>query len=178
MIGDQLRSLRARRGLTLRELAAETGLSATMLSQVERGVTEPSLSTLRRLAGAFGESVAALFDDDSAPQVWLSRPGERSLLRGPKGQIGYERLTPGNGQLEVLRAVLEPGQAISEEPWSHASVECVVVLAGALTVQLDGRDHAVEAGEALTFDSRVAHRYVNRGAEPTEFLVSVTPPSP
>lgn len=178
MIGDQLRALRTRRGLSLRALAAETGLSATLLSQVERGVTEPSLSTLRRLAGAFGESVASLFEDESAPQVWISRPGERSVLRGPKGRIGYERLTPGNGQLEVLRAVLEPGEAISEEPWSHASLECAFVLAGALTVELDGRPRTVCAGEAITFDSRLAHRYVNRAADRAEFLVSVTPPSP
>jgi transcriptional regulator with XRE-family HTH domain len=67
-----------------------------MLSQVERGVTEPSLSTLRRLAGVFGESVASLFDS-SPPAVWISRPGARSTLAGPHGLIGYERLTPGNG---------------------------------------------------------------------------------
>ncbi|MDT7695129.1 MAG: hypothetical protein QOI75_4496, partial [Pseudonocardiales bacterium] len=51
MIGDQLRLLRSRRGLSLRALAAEAGVSATLLSQIERGVTEPSLATLRRLAG-------------------------------------------------------------------------------------------------------------------------------
>ncbi|WP_279580905.1 helix-turn-helix domain-containing protein [Fodinicola feengrottensis] len=103
MIGSQLRELRTRRGLSLRELAAQAGVvSATLLSQVERGVTEPSLTTLRRLADVFGESVASLFEDDQAPAVWVSRPGERSSLMGPRGKVRYERLTPGNGQLEVL----------------------------------------------------------------------------
>ncbi|WP_028920914.1 helix-turn-helix domain-containing protein [Pseudonocardia acaciae] len=178
MIGDQLRELRTRRGLSLRALAAEAGVSATLLSQVERGVTEPSLSTLRRLAGVFGESVASLFEDRTAPPVWISRPGERSTLRGPRGQIGYERLTPGNGRMEVLRGVLEPGQAISAEPWSHASLECAFVLAGTLTVDLDGSPRTVRTGEAITFDSQLPHRYLNRTDARTEFLLSVAPPMP
>lgn len=178
MVGVQLRELRTSRGLSLRALAAEAGVSATLLSQIERGVTEPSLATLRRLTGVFGESMASLFEDRSAPQVWLSRPGERSTLRGPHGQIGYERLTPGNGQMEVLRGVLEPGEAISEEPWSHPSLECAFVVAGTLTVELDGVPRVVAAGEAITFDSRLAHRYRNGAAERVEFLISVAPPTP
>jgi transcriptional regulator with XRE-family HTH domain len=178
MIGDQLRLLRIRRGLSLRALAAEAGVSATLLSQIERGVTEPSLATLRRLAGVFGESLASLFENPAAPALWISRPGERSLLLGPKGQIGYERLTPGNGQLEVLRGVLEPGEATSEEPWSHASLECVFVVAGTLTAEVDGVPHPVAAGEAVTFDSRQPHRYRNTSADPVEFILSVTPPIP
>jgi transcriptional regulator with XRE-family HTH domain len=178
MIGDQLRELRIKRELSLRALAAEAGVSATLLSQVERGITEPSLATLRRLAGVFGESVASLFDDRAAPVVWVSRPGERSTLRGPKGQVAYERLTPGNGQMEVLRGVLEPGEATSAEPWSHASLECAFVVAGVLTTEVDGTAREVLAGEAITFDSRLPHRYVNTSAERVEFLLSVTPPTP
>ncbi|MEJ3658072.1 XRE family transcriptional regulator [Actinomycetes bacterium KLBMP 9759] len=178
MIGDQLRELRNARGMSLRALAAEAGVSATLLSQVERGVTEPSLGTLRRLAAVFGESVASLFEDRAAPSVWLSRPGERSVLRGPRGRIGYERLTPGNGQMEVLRGVLEPGEAISSEPWSHPSLECAFVVTGTLTVELDGVARTVAAGEALTFDSRLPHRYLNAGGTAVEFLISVAPPTP
>ncbi len=132
MIGTRLKRLRTLRGLSLRQLAAESGLSATMLSQVERGVTEPSLATLRRLAAAFGEPVASLFEDESTPDVVISRPGERSTLAGPRGLVRYERLTPGNGRLEVLRAVLPPGAVTAGEPWSHPSVECAYVIQGPL----------------------------------------------
>ena len=85
--------------MSLRDLAARSGVSATMLSQVEREVTEPSLSTLRRLAEVFGESVASLFDS-SPPAVRISRPGTRSTLAGPRGLVRYERLTPGNVRLQ------------------------------------------------------------------------------
>jgi hypothetical protein len=70
---------------------------------------------MRRLAGVFGESISSLFSEPAPPSVWISRPGERSLLTAPKGQVAYERLTAGNGQLEVLRAVLEPGQVSADD---------------------------------------------------------------
>jgi len=153
-------------------------VSATLLSQVERGVTDPSLATLRRLAGVFGESVVALFAEEPDRAVTISRPGERSILRGPHGRVGYERLTRGDGRLEVLRGVLRPGEATSEQPWGHASQECAFVVAGTLTAELDGVAYTVHNGEAITFDSRTPHRYLNASDATVEFLVSVTPPVP
>lgn len=178
MIGERLRQLRTGRGLSLRALAARAGVSATLLSQIERGVTEPSLATLRRLAEVFGASLASLFDEPGAPALWISRPGERSVLRGPRGRVGYERLTPGNGQLEVLRGLLRPGEASSASPWSHPSVESAFVLAGTLTVEVDGARHHVAQDEAVTFDARQPHRYLNAADSDAEYLVSVTPPIP
>lgn len=178
MIGRQLRTLRTGRGLSLRALAAEAGVSATLLSQIERGVTEPSLATLRRLAGVFGESVVALFDDQDRPSVWLSRPGTRATLAGPRGRIRYERLTPSNGQLEVLRGVLTPGEATADELWGHPSLECTVVVDGTLTVEIGADSHRVGTGEAITFDARQPHRYRNATDADVEFLISVTPPNP
>lgn len=178
MLGDQLRRLRTQRALSLRTLAAEAGVSATLLSQIERGVTDPSLSTLRRLAAVFGESVTTLFDDGPGPAVWISKPGERSTLIGPRGRVGYERLTPGNGELEVLRGVLRPGEVTSDELWGHASSECAYVLTGHLVVDIGDRAHHVDGGEAITFDAHQPHRYRNDSASPVEFLLSITPPNP
>lgn len=178
MIGRQLRTLRTGRGLSLRALAAEAGVSATLLSQIERGVTDPSLATLRRLAGVFGESVVALFDDQDRPSVWVSRPGNRATLTGPRGRIRYERLTPSNGQMEVLRGVLVPGEATADEAWGHPSLECAVVIAGTLTVDIGPDSHRVDNGEAITFDARRPHRYRNADDTDVEFLISVTPPNP
>lgn len=164
--------------MSLRALAEETGLSATLISQIERGVTEPSLKTLRSLARYFGSSVATLFDEKDAPRVHVSRPDRRSRLSSPKGHIQYERLTPGNGQLEVLRGVLGPGENSSDETWSHDAVECVYVLTGVLTVEVGGTGHDVPAGIAITLDSNQPHRYVNHSAQRVEFILSVTPPTP
>lgn len=178
MVGERLRELRTARGLSLRSLAEETGLSATLLSQIERGVTEPSLKSLRRLAEVFGQSVSDLFDSDEPIAAHISRPGERSRISSPHGYIQYERLTPGNGQLEVLRGVLAAGERSSDEAWAHAAVECLYVTAGTLIAEVGGQRLEVLVGEALSFDSRQPHRYLNETDRPVEFILAVTPPTP
>lgn len=178
MIGKRLKELRTARSLSLRGLAGQAGVSATLLSQIERSVTDPSIETMRRLAGVFGESVASLFAESAAPSVWVSRPGNRSMLTAPKGQVSYERLTAGNGELEVLRAVLEPGQVSADEPRGHPSTECAYVVRGELVAEIAGVDYTVVGGESVSFDARLPHRYSNRSQSPTEIILSVTPPNP
>lgn len=178
MIGTRLHALRTARGLSLRSLADATGLSATLLSQIERGVTEPSLKSLRLLAEVFGQSISDLFDDGDPVGVHVSRPGERSRITSPKGYIQYERLAPSNGQLEVLRGILGPGESSSDEGWTHPSIECVYVTAGELTVVVGQHQHRVRAGDAITLDSRQPHRYRNTADDTVEFILAVTPPTP
>jgi transcriptional regulator with XRE-family HTH domain len=178
VLGKRLNELRVARGLSLRALAKEAGVSPTLLSQIEREVTEPSLNTLRALSAVFGESMAALFLDPEAPSVWLSRPGERTQIIGPRGAVSYERLTRGNGPMEVLRAVFVPGQHSVADTISHPSVECLFVIRGTMTVEVAGVAHRVEAGEAISFEAIHPHRYVNHGAVDAEIILSVTPPIP
>lgn len=177
-LGGNLRELRAEKRMSLRELAAATGLSPTLLSQVERGISEPSLKTLRALSTVFGDSVSSLFASPDPPLIHISRPGERSRISSPAGRIQYERLTPNNGQIEVLRGSLQPGDWSSDEPWAHEAVECVYVDRGRLVVEVDGQGFEVLAGESITFSSRQPHRYGNPGGEPTVFILSVSPPTP
>lgn len=178
MIGERLRVLRRARSLTLRSLAERTGLSVALLSQIENGKTDPSVETLRKLAKVFESDLANLFREPDAPTVHLSRPGTRFQMRAPAGRITYERLTPGRGDLEVLRADLQPGDVSAAEPWGHVSTECVYVLAGVLTARIDGQDYEVKAGESITFDSRLPHLFTNLTDEPAQIVLAVTPPTP
>lgn len=179
MIGSRLKELRTARGVSLRALGSATGLSATLLSQIERGVTEPSLRSMRLLADYFGQSITTLFQD--GPDVdgpHITRPGERQGLRSGRGQTHYERLTHGNGRLEVLQGRLRPGQATNAEPRGHDAVECVYVLVGELTAEVGEERYVLSTGEAITINSLTPHRYLNGGREVTEFILSVTPPTP
>lgn len=177
MIGSQLRALRMAKGLSLRALATTVGVSPTLLSQVERGVTEPSLSTLRRLADVYTVSLADLFSPEKSLSTTVSRPGERPVLLSPRGTVHFERVTPSNGTLEVLRAILEPGDETSPEPWRHSSIECAYVVAGALTADIGGAAQTLHAGEAVTFDSEIPHRYLNETDDAVEFIIATSPPA-
>lgn len=194
MIGDRLKALRLNQGLSLRAVARQAGLSATMISQVERNVTQPSLTTLRKLTLVFGETMSAVFAEpantalppfslalpltEDGEAVWIGREGERPFLSEPRSDFRYERLARGNGQLEVLRAVLEPGQASSKTPWTHRSIECVYVISGRLTAQIAGKNYILQARDSVTFDGRQPHLYANQHTEPVEIILSVTPPLP
>jgi transcriptional regulator with XRE-family HTH domain len=178
VLHEQVRILRKQRGMSLRQLAEATGLSAAMLSQVERGTTDPSLSTIRKLAAVLGADMATLFAEPPPADVHHSRPGRRPLLSAGVGLMSYERLTPGRSDLEVLHGRLAPGQCTSEEPWAHPSTECAVVVVGRMAAEVDGVRYDLETGESLTFDSRRPHRYLNDTDEPAEYLLAVTPPNP
>lgn len=178
MLGDRLRSLRQAHDLTLRQLAARAGVSAGMLSQLENGAAEPSLATLRKLAQVFDTSIATLFDDPDMPRVVVTTREQRMRLGAAREHITYTRLTPGSGDLEVLEAHIEPGQVSSDEPYGHPSTECATVLAGRLDVEVDGHVHHLGEGDAITFDSRLRHRFANPYDEPARLLLAVTPPMP
>ncbi|WP_306319128.1 MULTISPECIES: helix-turn-helix domain-containing protein [unclassified Streptomyces] len=177
MIGNRIRELRKAHKMTVRELATRAGVSTGLVSQVERGLTDPSLESLRRLSTALGMPLFDLFRQDEPDEVAVVRRERRIQVRSPEGGIEYTRVSAGSARLEVLEGTLEPGGASSERPYSHPSEECVLLLSGSLVVEAGGGRHELGPGDSCTFDSRVPHRYVNEGEGTAQFLVSVTPPS-
>lgn len=164
--------------MTLKGLAAASGLSTGMLSQIENNVADPSLATLRRLAMVFDSSIAALFTEPNVATVHISTPSTRRIIGSLTGEFQYERLTPGRGDLEVLKTDIPPGHSSSSEAWSHPSSECVYVIRGVFTIEVDGETHELTEEQSITFDSRLQHRYLNLSDDVTTILIAVTPPSP
>ena len=138
MIGHRLRELRTAHDLSLRQLAEQVEVSPGLISQIENGVTDPSLTTLRKIAAVFNATVADLFTVVGSGPVHVSRPGQRARLSASEARFTYARLTPGRGDLEVLHGELSPGEASSDEPWAHPSTECAVVLAGTVVAEVAG----------------------------------------
>lgn len=176
MIGERIRQLRGERGLTLRQLAAQASVSPALISQVERGINDPSLETLRRVAKALDVALFDLFHEPERVDTTVIRSEARMAITSRLGDMTYTRLTPGFGKMEMLEGVLEPGGRSSEEPWTHPSEECAVVTEGRMVAEVDGRRHLLEVGDSCYFDSRLPHRYLNEDDVRTVFLLSVTPP--
>ncbi|TCO47403.1 helix-turn-helix domain-containing protein [Actinocrispum wychmicini] len=177
MIGERIRELRTAKSMTATELAKAADVSVGMISQVERGITDPSLETVRRIARVLDTPVFSLFQDVDAEPVAVVRRDRRMDIRSPQGGIVYQRVSSGAGKIEVLEGLLEPGAASSDTGWSHPSDECVVVLTGRLVVEVDGTRYDLKTGDSATFDSRNPHRYLNETSKPVRFLLAVTPPS-
>ncbi|PTT70404.1 helix-turn-helix domain-containing protein [Arthrobacter sp. HMWF013] len=174
----RIRSLRLAKGLTLAELASASQVSAGMLSQVERGLTDPSLETLRQIARVFSVPLFELFTDPvDMSTVSVTRKGEHIEISSPATAIRYGRLSAPGRNLEVLHGRLAPGGVSSSAVRSHPAEECIVVLAGTLHVDFKESQITLGPGDSAHYDSRIPHRMMNTGEQEAEFIISVTPPS-
>lgn len=164
-------------GLSLRDLAERSGVSAPMLSQVERGETSPTLAVARRVAGGLDLTLSQLLRLDEDRHVVVVRRG-RGRQRRRRGHQVEELTPPLPGQrADVSLHRLEPGAATggSGDPPLHepGSRETAVVLDGSVTLVIDGQRHQLDAGDSVTFDADLAHRFENDASEPAELLAVV-----
>ena len=179
-VGARVRALREGMRLSLRDLAERSGVSAPMLSQVERGETSPTLSVASRIAAGLDLSLSQLLRLDEGSAVTVVRAGGRTSGGARTRGHSYEILTPPlpGQRAEVSLHTLRPGAltAGEDDPPMHepGARETAVVLEGRLTLHCDGADHVLEGGDSVTFDSDLPHRFENPGKKPTRFLAVVT----
>jgi transcriptional regulator with XRE-family HTH domain len=177
-VGERLRTLRRFRRCTLQTVAARSGLSESFLSQVERGRSNASIASLRRIAGALGVTMADLFEPDVIPRTQVLKRDDRPALQF--GILGRKLLlTPRPlHHLEVFHGELEVGGSTGEEPYAHAdSEELLLVLSGTVQLELGGELFELEHGDSIDYRSSTPHRVVNTGPERAEVLWIISPPS-
>jgi transcriptional regulator with XRE-family HTH domain len=166
-IGSRVRQLRNERGLTLQALADMTGLSASLLSLVERGKTSPSIGTLVSIAHAFDVHMTDLMPGaPSAPELPVLRHDEQRVYATPEGvnrRILRDDRVRG---LEVALNEYGPGGRSADSLLHHNGYEYGVVIEGTLTIEVDGESYELHTGDSIAYDSTHPHRIVNNG--PTE----------
>lgn len=162
-VGAQIRRIRKLRNMTLQQLGAETGTSVSMLSMLERGVATPSISTLVAVASALGTHMSDLFDSGSeqrSPVHRLSDQMEVQTAYGVLRRLVHNDPTRG---LELVVNEYEPDTGSGSEPSHHNGAEVGIVLSGTLTVQVEGVDHVLTAGDAIHYPSTTPHLIRNTG---------------
>jgi transcriptional regulator with XRE-family HTH domain len=176
-VGPRVRALREAMGYSLRDLAARSGVSAPMLSQVERGETSPTLALAGKIAAGLELTLSQLLRLDEGQHVVVSRAGDRRTIRRD-GHLVEELTPPLPGQrADVSLHTLEPGSATggAGDPPMHepGSRETAIVLAGQLALVADGIRHGLGQGDSVTFDADLPHHFENDGPEPTRFLAVI-----
>jgi XRE family transcriptional regulator, regulator of sulfur utilization len=175
--GSRVRRLRDGMELSLRDLAERSGVSAPMLSQVERGETSPTLAVAERIAGGLELTLSQLLRLDEGDGVSVVRAGERR--RGGSRSHRYEVLTPPLPGLraEVSLHTLAAGAATAgpDDPPMHepGSRETAVVLDGRLRFVCGGLAHELAEGDSVTFDADLPHHFENPGGAPARFYAVV-----
>lgn len=202
-LGGRLRQVRTARGMSVRELARRAGCSASLVSQVERGVTAPSAGVLYSVANELGISLDFLFGEDDvepgerprAPTI--NRPWGRATGSGGAGiaqraddrntielstGVRWERLTPvHDSRVDFIEVVYEPGGQSTESGRAvrHDGREYLYVLEGELEAVVGFETLRLVQGDSLAFDPATPHHYYNRTAETVRVLsVVVHDPPP
>jgi transcriptional regulator with XRE-family HTH domain len=192
-MGERLRMARRSRGLSLRELAQRLGVSASLISQVETGRANPSVSTLYAIAAELDVSLdELLFEDRRAQPVAMGdatasprierllQPREtRKRIRLASG-VTWDRLTTtSEPDTEFLYVTYEVGGASSHDGFQrHQGHEWGYVIDGTLEVHIGFEVIVLRAGDAVSFDSTVPHRLANNGSEPVHAIWFVSGRSP
>lgn len=180
-LGSDIRRVRKEKELTLTQLASMTELSISFLSQVERNLLTPSVSSLKRIANVLGIPAGALMFKAGratiAARVGIVRRCERKRITLPASNISYELLSPDlRRRTSILWLYAAPG-AQSGPALSHEGEDGVVVLKGQLKVEVGGVWHDLARGDSIYFDSELAHRWCNRSKRAAEAIWISAPPS-
>jgi transcriptional regulator with XRE-family HTH domain len=176
-IGGRVHALREAMGLSLRDLGERSGVSAPMLSQVERGETSPTLAVAAKIASGLELTLSQLLRLDEGEHVAITRAGGRR--RFERGGHRFEELTPPlpGQRADVSLHTLRPGAATGgrADPPMHepGSRETAVVLAGTLALTLDGTRHELNEGDSVTFDADLPHHFDNDGEQPARFIAVI-----
>jgi transcriptional regulator with XRE-family HTH domain len=176
VVGQRVKALREAMQFSLRDLAERSGVSAPMLSQVERGETSPTLSVAARIARGLDLSLSQLLRLDESQHVVIVTRDQRR--QGPSSHDGhsYEMITPPLPGQRVMLSVhtLAPGATTGgkgatpiHEPGSR---ETLLVEAGDLDLMIDGERRTLKDGDSVTFDADLPHHFENPGKSTTTFL--------
>ena len=171
-LGKKMRDRRTELGLKAIELAKSSNLSSGFISQAERDIVSPSVSSLKRIAAVLNVPVAYFFEEISygkkKKEVSVDRSpvvheNERKILSLGKG-IKFYLLNPHmNGEIKTILNILEPGATTARELYVHQGEECGLVLEGELEVQLEDKEYLLKKGDSITFKSITPHRKTNTG---------------
>jgi XRE family transcriptional regulator, regulator of sulfur utilization len=180
VIGARVKALRESSGLSLRDLTERSGVSAPMLSQVERGETSPTLTVAARIAAGLDLRLSQLLRLDEAGAVTIVRADDRTRGGNKRRGHSFEVLTssqPGQ-RAELSRHTLAPGGATGavDDPPMHepGSRETALVEHGSVVLVCDGQRHGLLAGDCVTFDADLPHHFENPTAERAVFLAVVS----
>ncbi|MHA7168989.1 helix-turn-helix domain-containing protein [Arthrobacter bambusae] len=177
-IGARVKQERNAHGWTLDQLAEGAGVSRRMVVNVEQGSVNPSVGTLLRLSDALGVGLPALVEPPAAKTAKVTRSGDGAALwtgeHGGRGVLVAGTEPP--NVVELWDWTLGPGDRHESEAHAAATRELLQVLQGSITVEVAGRSHALDTGDALAFFGDADHSYSNPNDAPARFTLCVYEP--
>lgn len=183
VVGERVRSVRRQRGLSLQSVAERAELSVGFLSQLERGLSSPTLRDLFKIASALDTTLGIFFDPDglreTADEAIVVRASQRQEVAFHAGVVKHRLTPPGDAALVVYMVTIEPQGRTGEASYTHRGEEAGLILQGRLLLTVETTDYLLNEGDSFRFRSDRPHRFSNPASLPTRVVwVNVTAPEP
>jgi transcriptional regulator with XRE-family HTH domain len=172
-IGQRIKKRRIELGLRGIELAKKSGFSPGFISQIERDLVNPSVSTLKGIGNALNVPIGIFFEEASSKEETNEFPVNKSPVVHENQR---KTLSPNNGVIFYLLNPDEPGATTGEELYSHPGEECGLILEGELEVQLEDKKYLLKKGDSITFKCTIPHRKTNTGKSKSISIWANAPP--
>ncbi|WP_321312371.1 cupin domain-containing protein [Halarcobacter sp.] len=190
-VGKKIKSLRVAKNMAAKQLAGEAGISFGMLSQLEKGSTQGSVETLRKIAKVLDVTLAHLFTNNTdEPTIntlenienekfYVVRKDERKKISFPDPLYTCELLVPDlQGEIELLQVNMEPNRITDDLiPHTKGGEECDYVLEGEIVVTLNNKEFELKKGDSIRFNPEIPHKIENRSSKKASYLSIITPVS-
>ncbi len=178
-IGKKIMEYRKFKNLNIRELATMAKVTPSLLSQIERGVANPSINTLKVISSVLEVPLFTFFVSTVAAKDLVVRKEDRRGIVFPESQnFSYELLSPDlNGTLEMALMTLTENSCSSEESMGHEGEEAAFVIKGKINLHLDDELVVLNQGDSVRIPSHMKHKWENEYSETAQIVFAITPPS-
>lgn len=175
-VGERLRELRQQKNLSVRALAAHSGLAINTLSMIENGKTSPSVSTLQILARALDVPIATFFERPTVEkQVVHVHCKRRPIVNIDTTRLEHLGKDLAGSAVQPFVVTLEPGSGSGRSLIVHTGHEFVYCLSGQVRYTIESETYLLEAGDSIVFESHLPHRWLNAGKEPAQIILVLIP---
>ncbi|MCA0935477.1 cupin domain-containing protein [Vibrio alginolyticus] len=177
-VGKQLKTIRTMRGLSQRELAKRSGVTNSMISQIEQNLVNPSVGSLKKILDAIPISMGEFFtlDVEAKDDIFFS-PEQMADLGDGKISLMLVGAKREGRKLAILHEVYPPGADTGTDFMQHEGEEGGVVIRGEIEITVGSRTQVLKAGDSYYFETRKPHRFRNKGKVECELISAATPPT-
>ena len=178
-IGKKVRNYRTAQKMTIRELAEATGLTASMLSQIERDLVNPSINTLKLISKVLGVPIFRFFKEDMAARDMIVRRDMRKTIGRPEHKdVMYDLLTPDtSGNIEFCLMRIPPDSDSADVSQTHSGEEVAYVDEGDVEITVAGECYELHPGDSIRIPQFTEHSWKNRTSQMVKVIFAISPPS-
>ncbi len=162
-VGKKIKQLRIQKNMTIKNLADATGLSVGFISNVERDINSPTISSIQKICQALDTNISDLFSIVESGSIVIRKSERQALVTSQAAKATYELFPLHNKSLRPSCIMVEPGGDYGETPLGHEGDEICFVLKGSIEVQAGEDSYVLEEGDCIYIDAQVPHRFRNIG---------------